>query len=218
MLHPRHKWVRGTLMTAGFSCLGLLITSAPASATTLRKMDLPELVSGADRVVHARAVDSTVYWDPSGTQIFTDTSFEVLAEAKGQGPSTLVVTLLGGRIDPVEMREDGAPSFALGDEVVLFALNRPDGKMNVLGFTQGVMRVITDSSGDKIAVSEIPMGVSLVQVTGPQPSVVRPSPMRAPLGILLEDIRLMVSGSGPTGPVISSTPDTDPVAPGDEIQ
>jgi hypothetical protein len=205
-------------MTAGVACLGLLVTSAPARATTLRKMDLPELVSEADRVVHARAVDSTVYWDPTGTQIYTDTSFEVLAEAKGQGPSTLVVSLLGGRIDPVEMREDGAPSFALGDEFVLFALNRPDGKMNVLGFTQGVMRVITDAGGDKIAVSEIPLGVSLLQGTGPQPSLVKPSPMRAPLSTLLDDIRLMVSGSGPTGPVVSTTPDTDPVAPGDEIQ
>ena len=218
MLHPSHKWVRGTLFTTGLACLGLLISSAPARATTLRKMDLPELVSEADRVVHARAVDSTVYWDPTGTQIYTDTSFEVIAEAKGTGAPTLVVTLLGGRIDPVEMREDGAPSFALGDEVVLFALDRPDGKMNLLGFTQGVMRVVTEANGDKIAVSEVPLGVSLVQLTGPQPALVKPSPMRAPLAMLLEEIRLMVGGSGPTGPVISSTPDTDPVAPGDEIQ
>ena len=212
-----HFRARGTLAAAGVACLGLLAAIAPAGATTLRRMDLPELVSSADRIVHARAIDKTVYWDPTGTQIYTDTTFDVVAEAKGLGPSTLTVTLLGGRIDPAEMKEEGAPVFGLGEEVVLFTLQRPDGKNDLVGFTQGVMRVLTEDSGDKIAVSEVPLGVTLVQLGGPQPAVVRPSPMRAPLGILLEDIRQMILNGQPAGPVISPTPETDPVAAGSEI-
>jgi len=212
-----HLWARRSLVAAGLAGLGLILTATHAGATTLRKMDLPELVSSADRIVHARAVDKTVYWDPTGTQIYTDTSFEVVAEAKGQGPATLTVTLLGGRIDPVEMKEEGAPVFGMGEEVVLFTLDRPDGKSDLVGFTQGVMRVLTEDTGDKIAVSEVALGVTLVQLGGPQPVVVRPSPLRAPLGILLEDIRQMILNGQPTGPVISTTPATDPVAPGSEI-
>jgi hypothetical protein len=195
----------------------LLALAAPAGATTLRKMDLPELVSSADRIVHARAVNGTVYWDPGGTQIFTDTDFEVMDEAKGQGPATLTVRLLGGRIDPAEMREEGAPIFSIGDEFLLFTLDRGDGTSNLVGFTQGVMHVLTESPGTKIAVSEVPLGATVIQLGGPQPTIVRPSPMRAPLGTLLDEIRQMIDGTRPAGPIVSTTPDTDPVAAGSEI-
>lgn len=216
MSHRRRTWLRGTLIAAGLAWLGLA-TVVPAGATTLRKMDLAELVGTADRVVNARAVSNTVYWDPTGTQIFTDTTFEVIAEAKGQGPSTMTVTLLGGRIDPVEMLEEGTPAFSAGEEVVLFTVERLDGKNDLVGFTQGVMRVLTDAAGEKIAVGQVPLGVTLVQVGGPQPAVVRPSPMAAPLGTFMDDIRHIVDGSRPSVPTISMSPETDPVEPGSEI-
>src|SRR5215475_10130926 len=136
MGHSRQSWLGRPIRVA----LPLLALSCTlTAATTLRRMDLPELVSSADRVVYARAVASTVAWDPTGTQIFTDTTFEVIDSAKGQGPTTLTVTLLGGRIDPVEMLQEGTPVFAPGDEVVLFTADRPDGKCDLVGFTQGVM-------------------------------------------------------------------------------
>ena len=141
----------------------------------------------------------------------------MIAEAKGQGPSTLTVTLLGGRIDPVEMLQEGTPSFSVGDEAVLFTTDRTDGKSDLVGFTQGLMRVLTEVTGEKIAVGQVPLGVTLVQVGGPQPSLVRPSPMAAPLGMFLDDIRRMVDGTRPSGPTISTTPETDPVEPGSEI-
>jgi len=175
-------------------------------------MDLPEIVSLADRVVDARAISRNVYWDPSGTQIYTDTTFEVLAEAKGQGLAMLTVTLLGGRIDPIEMREEGTPAFSLGEEVVLFTLERPDGKSNLVGFTQGVMRVQPEAdTGEKFAVSEVPLGVTLVDPGQTQAAATRPSPLRAPLLALLDQVRQIVDGTQPAGPAIATTPETDPL-------
>ena len=218
-MSPRgHLWARGNLAIAGLALSGMLAITAPAGATTLRKMDLPELVDAAERIVHARAVTSSVYWDPTETQIYTDTTFDVVSEAKGAGSSTLTVTLLGGTIGDVEMRAEGGPIFSLGEEVVLFTVSRPDGNNDLVGYTQGVMRVVVEDAGDKIAVSEVPLGINLVQLGGPAPMPVRPSPMRAPLGVLVEEIRQMVLNGQPAGPVISKTPETDPVAPGDEIQ
>jgi hypothetical protein len=212
MLHPRHKWVRGTLVTTGLACLGLLIASAPARATTLRKMDLPELVSSADRVVYARAISNTTYWDETQTQIYTDTAFEVLSEAKGSGPAVVIVNMLGGRIDPIEMRADGTPEFLEGDEVVLFTLNRPDGMSNLVGFSQGVMRVEQEeNTGDKIAVSTVPVGVEYLS-SGLQPTPVRPSLLRTKLTMLLDDVRQIVAGTREPGPSIATAPETDPVA------
>src|SRR5262249_43395364 len=111
-----HLLARGLLVSAGLTAMGLLATASPVHATTLRKMDLSELVVAADRIVDARAISSTVYWDPTETQIYTDTTFEVIDEAKGSGPTTVTVTLLGGTIGEVELRSEGAPIVALGDE------------------------------------------------------------------------------------------------------
>src|SRR5262249_1759586 len=158
MTPTRHRRSMPVAPLAGVLSLAVLAAVSESSATTLRKMDLPELVSSADRVVYARVASQTTYWDESETQIYTDTTFDVLSEAKGSGPTTLTVTLLGGQIGDVEMREDGTPLFAARDEVVLFALERPDGKNNLVGFSQGVMRVQPEpDTGDKYAVSEVPV-------------------------------------------------------------
>lgn len=222
MTHHRRPCALGRGVLAGLIAAGLLAAISPASATTLRKMDLPELIASADRIVHVRAINQNVYWDPTETQIYTDTTFEVLSEAKGQGPSLVTVNLLGGSIGEVDMRAEGTPIFSAGDEVVLFALDRPDGKEDLVGFSQGVMRVVTETStgatGEavsmKFAVSEVPLGVTYVQVGGPQLVETRPSPLRAPLATLLEDIRQVVGGTRPAGPAVSPTPDTDPEATG----
>ncbi len=207
MHHPGRSRA-GRHLSAGLAAL--LCTASASSATTLRKMDLPEIVALADRVVHARAVAGSVYWDEEGTRIYTDTTFEVLEEAKGQGPSALTVTLLGGRIDPIEMREEGAPVFATGEEVVLFALQRPDGRNDLVGFSQGVLRVQPEpETMEKFAVSEVPLGVLFVQPGEPAPAAVRPSPLRAPLASLLDEVRQMVAGTRQPGPILATSPDTD---------
>lgn len=181
--------------------------SHPCSATTLKRMDLPELVRKADRVVHARALDQRVYWDASGTQIHTDTTFEVVAEAKGRGPSRVTVSLLGGRIDPAEMLVEGTPTFSTGEEVVLFTSPRPDGKKNLVGFSQGVLRLLDDpSTGAKMAAGMVPTGVQFVEESGGRLSVVHPRPTPVPLEALMTQIRGLVESGRPAGPSVSRTP------------
>ncbi|HKY33097.1 MAG TPA: hypothetical protein VJV23_11220 [Candidatus Polarisedimenticolia bacterium] len=209
MPHARKPRTPGAILAAGLAPLVLLAISGRADATTLRKMDLPELVSLADRVVHARVLDQTVYWNESRTQIHTDTTFEVLDQAKGDGPATLTVTLFGGRIDPLEMREEGTPIFETGEEVVLFASLRPDGKNNLAGFSQGVMRVeVEEASGVKFAMSEVPVGVDFVEASGTLLVPVRPSPLRARLSSLLDEVRRMTTGQTVPGPAWSPVAET----------
>src|SRR5262245_61726313 len=134
----------GTVVRVPLAALVVAAVALPAGATTLRRMEMGEMVSRAERIVHARAVGKNVHWDASGTQIFTDTTFEVIDEAKGKGPRQLTVSLLGGTIGGVDMREEGTPFFKLGEEVVLFTTPLPDGKKALVGFTQGAMRVAGD--------------------------------------------------------------------------
>ena len=127
------------------SILGVCLSGwLPVDATTLRLMRLDEIAARADRVVHAEAIEQRVYWDHSGRKIYTDTTFEVIESIKGAGPARLTVTILGGAIGPVAMVVDGAPLFAIGEEVVLFTSPRPDGRKNLIGYSQGVLRVHVD--------------------------------------------------------------------------
>ncbi len=71
--------------------------------------------------------------------------------------------MLGGRIDPAQMVVDGTPVFAAGEEVVLFTSPRPDGKNNLIGFSQGVLRVHEDpATGQKWAVSDVISNITYV--------------------------------------------------------
>ncbi|HKY31504.1 MAG TPA: hypothetical protein VJV23_03125 [Candidatus Polarisedimenticolia bacterium] len=198
------RWIIG-LRGPGLA-LALLALAVPAHATTLKRMDLSELVRGADRVVHARAAGTRVYWDPSGTQIYTDTRFEVVEEAKGRGPRTLTLTTLGGRMGEVVMSVEGTPAFEQGSEAVLFTAAAPDGRRHLVGFSQGVMRVIEDSrTGDRFAVSETPAGVTVMERTGTGLAPVRPRRQRASLPQLLDEIRRIAQGE-PAGPRLLSRP------------
>jgi hypothetical protein len=184
----------------------LLGLAGDARATTLRRMDLSELVQRADRVVHARVLDTAVYWNQSGTKINTDTTFEILDEAKGRGPRQLTLTMLGGRIDPAEMIVDGTPAFAAGEEVLLFTTARPDGKKNLVGFSQGVMRIAVDeATGRQVALSATLGGVVLVDERGQRAE--RPTPRRFPLDTFLERIRGMTAQGQPAGRGIAQRPE-----------
>ena len=190
-------------------CLALavwLAAPSPAGATTLRRMDLPELVQRADRIVHARAIEKKVYWNTAGTQINTDTLFDILDQAKGQGPKRLTVTMLGGRIDPVEMSAEGTPTFEIGEEVLLFTSPRPDGLKNIVGYSQGVMRVREDpQTGEKFATSEVPVGTTYLDESGGEAHAVHPARLQAPVAALLDRIRLMAAGKA-AAPGVSRRP------------
>src|SRR5262245_5377325 len=191
--------------------LGLCVffaLSGSAGATTLLRMGLPELVKNSDRVVQARAVDKHVYWDQASRQIFTDTTFEVLDSPKGRGPARITIKLMGGRIDPYELVVEGTPEFGVGDEVLLFTEPLPDGKRQLAGFTQGVMRITRDAqTGAAFAESDSLMSVHFAGEAGkPGAGVSRRS--RSPLEPLKAEIRRLAAESGPAEPAITEAPET----------
>ncbi len=182
------------LFTA-FLVSGLVLMAAftPAGATTMRRMDLPEVVTRANRVVHAVAVEERVYWDHGHGRIFTDTTFEVLEDIKGLGSPRVTVTMLGGNLDGWDMRIEGTPIFRQGEEVILFTSPRPGGSNNLVGFSQGLMRIVEDpETGHKLARSFMPTGVSYIDKVGGQPAEVRRNLREAPLDEMKDEIRHLV--------------------------
>ncbi len=210
---PRHG-----MRAVAFIATAVLITAtAPfVDATTLRKMDLADLVGTSERVVHARVVDQRSYWDEGLMQIFTDTTFDVIEQAKGEGPREITITLMGGRVGIIDTVVPGTPSFAIGEEAVLFTESRPDGRKHLVGLSQGAMRVIVDEqTGARTAISDAHAGVTYMAAEGGAlRPVAAPSPRRAPLTALLDSVRGIASGAGGRRtPVMSDAPDTPATAP-----
>jgi hypothetical protein len=203
------------------ACIAIAVLVAAAmpsvDATTLRKMDLADLVGTAERVVHARVVEQRSYWDEGLMQIFTDTTFDVLEEAKGEGPRTLTITLMGGRVGIIDTVVPGSPTFSIGEEAVLFTESRPDGRKHLVGLGQGAMRIIVDEqTGERTAISDAHAGVVYMAAEGGAlRPVAAPSPRRAPLPALLDTVRDIAQGrSAPTMSDAPGTPATAPVGRG----
>lgn len=192
----------------------LIIATAPfVGATTLRRMELAELVGTAERVVHARVVDQRSYWDQGLMQIFTDTTFDVIEEAKGEGPRQLTITLMGGRVGIIDTLVPGTPTFGIGDEAILFTESRPDGRKHLVGLSQGALRVIVDEeTGARSAISDAHTGVTYMASEGGtlRPAAAPPS-RRAPLAEVLNSVRDIASGR--RTPVLSDAPDTPAKVP-----
>jgi hypothetical protein len=206
MSSARRFGAGGAFLILGLTLFSTLGTATPASATTLRRLELPEMVAVSDRIVHARVVRNRVYWNADHTRIFTDTDFDVIADAKGMGPNKLTITQLGGRIDPIDVQVEGTPTFAVGEETILFTQLHPNGQRLIVGMSQGVMRISEDAStGAKVATSQVPGNVTFVGG--------RPQRGGAPLDVMLDQIRQMAAGAS-RAPGNSMTPATDPVKPG----
>lgn len=96
--------------------------AVPLVATTVEPPDFAELVRGSDFVVRARvkSVEPEARRQQGRALIFTRVTVEVLEVIAGEPPAPLVLTLLGGRLGEDELVVEGVPTFAVGDEDILF--------------------------------------------------------------------------------------------------
>lgn len=130
--------------------VAVLAIAQSARATIAVQRTLPQLSTQAELVVHGTVVYTAPLTTPRGS-ILTLTQVEVDQAWKGATPEVLTLVELGG-VSPdgdEAMHVEGAPSYRVGDEVVVFAtplqggLARlfPDG-YRTAGFAQGDFRVV----------------------------------------------------------------------------
>jgi hypothetical protein len=94
--------------------------AAPASATTLVRASLDELVAGNEAVVVGEVMDVESYWNAEHTFILTDVRFSVSEVLKGNQRGELTVTLMGGRVGDLTTLIIGGPQLFPGNSYVLF--------------------------------------------------------------------------------------------------
>lgn len=120
---------------------GLLLLGLPAVATTMLRLDVPELVQSSDTVVHGtvRRVESR--WSGDRRRILTDVEIQVTEALKGQPGSTVLLIQPGGSVGDIGQTVHGSASFTPGEEVVVFLERKGASAFKLSGMAQGKYQV-----------------------------------------------------------------------------
>jgi hypothetical protein len=159
--------------------LTLFAFTASALAQTARPPSLEELSAAAPLIVRARVLEVTAQWDPAVQAIYTYATVDVSEAWKGALPSSrLVIKMLGGRVDDLELRIFGSPTLTPGDDVALWLEVRPrDGTLYPAASEAGVKYL---RSADAAAIEAMQAAAaSAPEAVLARPAVALPAELRA---------------------------------------
>ena len=137
-----HRWLRPILV------LLCLAAARAAQGLVVLPVDLDDLVTSARLIVHGTVVGVRPQLAQDRRQIETLVSVEVSTYLKGDFGPEVTFRVPGGELGRYRTVIIGAPTFAPGDEVVLFLGARGPVVPYVLGLSQGVFRVVRDVGPD----------------------------------------------------------------------
>lgn len=147
------KQIKRKLVAALALTLGSLAVGLPAGATTMVYYGTEKLATDCSFVVLGRVVTLEAgYHDAifggNHHEIYTWTTVQV-DRAWGWREPTELITLeeSGGTVGKRTSVVDGLPRFEVGDEVLVFVEQRPDGHYKTFGMFLGAMRVERDGGG-----------------------------------------------------------------------
>lgn len=129
----------------------LTLLAIAANATTLARMRFEELAQQATAIARLRCLNAQSFW--LNGEIWTDTQFEVIDQAKGTLPATVTVRTLGGVIGNLHSRVEETPEFRPGEETYLFLWGEGQ-PFRVLGWSQGTFRIARDRRTGAEAVTQ----------------------------------------------------------------
>ncbi len=133
------------------ACLVALGTGL-ASATLVRRMDLPEVVRTAETIVEGKVTSVRSFWE--GRQIWTEVAVAVSRSYKGRGADDVTFRQLGGSVEepvPLQMTVPGAPRHLEGDGGFYFLTRRPGGHPILVGVWVGHVPLRRDDRGEHVS-------------------------------------------------------------------
>jgi len=171
----------------------VVCAAAPAQATTLVGLDLPELSRLSDVVVHGKVASVQAHWTGDHQRIVTEVQVEVTEAFKGQAGKTVLIDQPGGVVGDIGQLVQGVAAFTAGEEVVVFLGRRPGERFMLTGMGQGKFRVARSTDGKAAFAVPEDLGGALVV----DPATHRPLPDR-PAALTLQSLRAQVRASAAT--------------------
>lgn len=119
-------------------CLPAAVTVAPARASLVVALDLPQMVERADHVAVVDVQSVEAAWDEKHERILTTVDLSVVEALKGtMGPAMHVkVVQPGGTVGDVTMKVFGLTQFTPGERALVFLRGSQTGA-SVVGMAQG---------------------------------------------------------------------------------
>jgi len=140
-----------------FALALILLTAAFVHATTVQRLNLEDLVKKAHHIVSGKVRNSRTYWSDNGKLILTNYTIEVDETIKGQSPRTFEVTTIGGKIADRELHVSGMPSFAKGENIVVFTESSGSYEV-ILGLGQGKFKIENGQVFNDVSALSFPDG------------------------------------------------------------
>jgi hypothetical protein len=176
--------------------LFLLVVTVPLHATVLLPIEFRELVATAPVIVHGQVVDVHSEWVDGRRAVETFVTVEAAEYLKGNLGEHVTFKVPGGQLGRYRTVLVGAPAFQPGDEVVLFLKTDGPSFPFIVGLSQGVFRIVTDTqSGRRVVAPSAVLGVNGADAV----RVVRGDPARKAVPVdLFRDAVRQVMAEGPT--------------------
>jgi hypothetical protein len=130
-----------------------LLTAASLGAlqaSTLQQLSLDDMIRQSTMVVRGKAL--LTYSAFRGPLIYTHYTVQVTENLKGTASKQLDIVVPGGVSNGLRQSFAGAPTLVNGQDYVLFLWTSKSGITQVIGLSQGLFRVTTNSSGQLIVV------------------------------------------------------------------
>src|SRR5262249_40271020 len=128
----------------------LFALAAGVRATVLIPADLGELATDARTIARGRVVAVDARWTDDRRTIETIVTLEVESYLKGELGSEVRFSVPGGTLGRYRNIVVGAPQFAIGQRAIVFLAARGPSVPYVVGFSQGVFRIVAGADGSPV--------------------------------------------------------------------
>jgi hypothetical protein len=128
--------------------------------------EIKSLSEGADVILTGKVIQQKSVWANNKSRIITRTTIQVGEYLKGNGANnSVVVNHPGGEVDGVGELYSHMPEFNNNEEVLVF-LKKDKGTSDFKVFSgeDGKISLVTNSSGEKVTPSNIPLNSIRMQI------------------------------------------------------
>jgi len=171
-----------------FVC-GVLATALGAlQGSTLQQLSLNDMIVKSTAIVRGKA--QFTYAAYRGSIIYSHYQVQVSESLKGLVTSQIDVAVLGGVANGKRQHFAGAPTLASGQDYVFFLWTSKSGLTQVIGLSQGLFAVTTNSSGQ----STVVRAASTETMLNASGQPVTDSDIQMPLSSLRSQIQSVLAG------------------------
>lgn len=156
--------------TAIWMLIGILVVGAGSAQAQLLPRTTPEMVNSVTHIIHGKVVQTAPRRVPGSFLIYTDVTLEVLEVIKGtvdtgssEDGNTLpriTFSIIGGQAEGIGLVASGIPSFAEGEEVILYMREYPGRGLVIFGGVQGKQLIrVEPETQEKVVYADNAAGV-----------------------------------------------------------